>query len=257
MEFFDWNHPAKMDGWMAIFNNVGGTSVYQGYLGTYNGDNDIDVGTGGSNTSGNLNLVTQATPRFIIGYNGRAGLGALNEGRTLNVKGISGDLMAFGVEDPSSNARLLVSNDGHVGINHWYSSATMNVRGVSGDTYAFSIEDPSGVGRFFVGNDGRYGFNEVYNLYTLNIRGISGHVLYFTVEDPNANPFLDILSNGNAIFYNNLTVNGTVSKGGGSFKIDHPLDPTNKNLYHSFVESPDMMNVYNGNVILNGNGKRL
>ncbi len=25
----------------------------------------------------------------------------------------------------------------------------------------------------------------------------------------------------------------------GTFKIDHPLDPENKYLYHSFVESPD------------------
>ena len=46
----------------------------------------------------------------------------------------------------------------------------------------------------------------------------------------------------------NLVVTGTVSKGGGSFRIDHPLDPENKYLYHSFVESPDMMNVYNGNI---------
>ena len=29
----------------------------------------------------------------------------------------------------------------------------------------------------------------------------------------------------------------------GAFKIDHPLDPENKWLSHSFVESPDMMNV--------------
>jgi hypothetical protein len=51
------------------------------------------------------------------------------------------------------------------------------------------------------------------------------------------------------------TVTGTLSKGGGSFRIDHPLDPENKYLYHSFVESPDMMNVYNGNVTLDGDGK--
>jgi hypothetical protein len=50
-------------------------------------------------------------------------------------------------------------------------------------------------------------------------------------------------------------VTGNLSKGGGSFKIDHPLDPENKFLYHSFVESPDMMNVYNGNIILDGNGE--
>jgi hypothetical protein len=52
----------------------------------------------------------------------------------------------------------------------------------------------------------------------------------------------------------NLTVTGTVSKGGGSFKIDDPLDPANKYLSHSFVESPDMMNIYNGNVTLDADG---
>lgn len=55
-------------------------------------------------------------------------------------------------------------------------------------------------------------------------------------------------------FSGNVHVTGTLSKGGGSFKIDHPLDPTNKNLYHSFVESPDMMNIYNGNVVTNASG---
>jgi hypothetical protein len=44
------------------------------------------------------------------------------------------------------------------------------------------------------------------------------------------------------------TCKGTLSKGGGSFKIDDPLDPAHKYLSHSFVESPDMMNVYNGNI---------
>jgi len=56
-------------------------------------------------------------------------------------------------------------------------------------------------------------------------------------------------------FNQRVHVNGTLSKGGGSFKIDHPLDPENKYLYHSFVESPDMMNVYNGNVTLNAQGE--
>ena len=53
----------------------------------------------------------------------------------------------------------------------------------------------------------------------------------------------------------NLSVTGAVSKGSGSFKIDHPLDPANKYLSHSFVESPDMMNVYNGNVLLDAKGE--
>ncbi len=39
----------------------------------------------------------------------------------------------------------------------------------------------------------------------------------------------------------NLSIAGNLSKRGGAFKIDHPLDPENKYLSHSFVESPDMM----------------
>jgi hypothetical protein len=55
-------------------------------------------------------------------------------------------------------------------------------------------------------------------------------------------------------FQGRVHVNGTLSKAAGSFKIDHPLDPANKYLSHSFVESPDMMNIYNGNVTLDANG---
>ncbi len=57
-----------------------------------------------------------------------------------------------------------------------------------------------------------------------------------------------------AWFNGNVDVDGNLSKAGGSFKIDHPLDPANKYLYHSFVESPDMMNIYNGNVITDAQG---
>jgi hypothetical protein len=56
------------------------------------------------------------------------------------------------------------------------------------------------------------------------------------------------------LFNGPVHVAGTLSKLGGSFKIDHPLDPENKTLSHSFVESPDMMNIYNGNAVLDENG---
>ena len=52
----------------------------------------------------------------------------------------------------------------------------------------------------------------------------------------------------------NAHVTGTLSKGSGTFKIDHPQDPANKYLSHSFVESPDMMNIYNGNVVTDADG---
>jgi hypothetical protein len=52
----------------------------------------------------------------------------------------------------------------------------------------------------------------------------------------------------------NVDIIGTLSKGAGSFKIDHPLDPANKYLYHSFVESPDMKNMYDGDITTNDAG---
>jgi hypothetical protein len=55
-------------------------------------------------------------------------------------------------------------------------------------------------------------------------------------------------------FIGNVEVEGSLSKDSGSFKIDDPIDPANKYLYHSFVESPDMMNIYNGNVVTDATG---
>jgi len=53
----------------------------------------------------------------------------------------------------------------------------------------------------------------------------------------------------------NLTVTGTLSKSAGSFKIDDPMDPANKYLSHSFVESPDMKNIYDGVAGLDESGR--
>jgi hypothetical protein len=56
-------------------------------------------------------------------------------------------------------------------------------------------------------------------------------------------------------FDGDVKVTGRLTKGSGSFKIDHPLDPENKYLQHSFVESPDMMNIYNGAISLDEDGQ--
>lgn len=55
-------------------------------------------------------------------------------------------------------------------------------------------------------------------------------------------------------FDGDVRVLGSVIKNGGSFRIDHPLDPENKYLNHSFVESDEMMNIYNGNVVTDEQG---
>ena len=59
---------------------------------------------------------------------------------------------------------------------------------------------------------------------------------------------------GKVYVQGNMDVTGTLTKPAGSFKIDHPLDPANKYLSHSFVESPDMKNIYDGTVTTDGEG---
>ena len=85
---------------------------------------------------------------------------------------------------------------------------------------------------------GVYGQSNIgYGLYGSSSSGYAG---YFS---------------GNVAITGTLNVTGAVTKGSGSFKIDHPLDPENKYLYHSFVESPDMKNIYDGNVVTDENGE--
>jgi hypothetical protein len=73
----------------------------------------------------------------------------------------------------------------------------------------------------------------------------------FVANSTSANLFL--VRNDGAV-----TVSGSLSKGSGSFKIDHPLESMNEthNLVHSFVESPQANNIYRGKVeLLNGKAK--
>jgi hypothetical protein len=57
------------------------------------------------------------------------------------------------------------------------------------------------------------------------------------------------------LFDGDVQVNGNLSATGTkSFKIDHPLDPANKYLVHSCVESPDMKNIYDGVATLDAEG---
>lgn len=55
---------------------------------------------------------------------------------------------------------------------------------------------------------------------------------------------------GDVSVIGNLTVSGTKH-----FKIDHPLDPANRYLYHASVESSEVLNVYSANAVLDENGE--
>lgn len=118
-----------------------------------------------------------------------------------------------------------------------YGNATASSR----TTYGVYGESNSSVGRGVIGRSaylGVYGYStgasNSYGVYGYANSGGSGNYAGY--------------------FAGNVHVSGTLSKSSGTFKIDHPLDPENKYLSHSFVESPDMMNVYNGNATLGEDG---
>jgi hypothetical protein len=74
-----------------------------------------------------------------------------------------------------------------------------------------------------------------------------------SLSDDTAGVWLGNFSAGE--FWGDVNIYGNLTSGTKGFKIDHPLDPSNKYLYHSSVESPDMKNVYDGVVVLDDKGE--
>ena len=72
------------------------------------------------------------------------------------------------------------------------------------------------------------------------------HCAVFYDDNDLANPRFNFARNGN------LTVSGALSKGSGSFRIDHPLPAKNSthDLVHSFIEGPQADLIYRGKVDL-------
>jgi trimeric autotransporter adhesin len=128
-------------------------------------------------------------------------------------------------------------------------SAQWNVMGnvgVQGDT---AVSNGTGIlGTADTGHGGWFINNDTGISTTLVVQNLSGSG--WLMEADNATKGLMALDGAG-----NFEIAGAISKAGGSFKIDHPLDPANKYLYHSFVESPDMMNIYNGVVTLDPKGR--
>jgi hypothetical protein len=128
------------------------------------------------------------------------------------------DLAGYGVYGKNLN-----SGDGVVGEG-WY--------GVTGMGY----ESGTGV----------YGHNETSGLGGIGVQGWTDKG-YGVVGQ---------CSNGYAGYFDgDVDITGTLTGGKNSFKIDHPSEPEGKCLYHSYVGSSEMKNVYDGVVLLDGNGE--
>jgi hypothetical protein len=85
--------------------------------------------------------------------------------------------------------------------------------------------------------------------------GVEGFTFGSIRDSPDAAAVRGESANGFAgLFVGRVRVTGHLQKAGGGFTVDHPTDPKNKYLSHSFVESPEMLNVYSGTVTTGRDG---
>lgn len=170
---------------------------------------------------------------FLGGMNyfgGNVGIGATTPSTKLDVAGTSSTGLILGTNDSTASG---TSGSAVAGVKGVISAATPggSAAGVWGVATTTTASAGYGVAGYHAQNNGV---------------GVAGFI-----ASGGAGVAIYGQASGSAFagFYNgNVTVLGTLAKSGGSFKIDHPLDPAHKTLSHSFVESPDMMNIYNGNV---------
>ncbi|NQW42985.1 MAG: hypothetical protein HQ463_06095 [Bacteroidetes bacterium] len=186
---------------------------------------------------------TTTTNNFSAGIIGQAkGSANLNAG----LVGLGGYNASFNV------AGLFLSRQSLSGTNRNYGTYTSVLGG-----NAFTI------GHFLNVEASTNSISGTYGSYNLIAGTADANVFggYFDADATNSADNLGIYaraSNGaNNIagyFEGDVEVLGNLSKSGGTFKIDHPQDPANKYLIHSFVESPEMMNIYNGLITTDANG---
>jgi hypothetical protein len=213
-------------------STVGGNGVI-GFVGDAAGviGNSVS-GTGVEGITGTGNGVVGES----VGLDGNPpAAGVLGRSDTFGVRGVSGP--GTGVQGES------VTGAGVKGV----STQEAGVRGVSTSSngiLGLSLGAASGVSGFqFSSEDGSGVFGE--SVVGAGVDGFS---------------FSGIGVRGQGrdyagMFLGRVLITGSLSKGGGGFAIDHPLDPETKYLRHSFVESPDMLNVYNGNITTDVNGE--
>jgi hypothetical protein len=135
---------------------------------------------------------------------------------------------------PFPRTAIFAESGNNPAIHAICSGAEICIRGTSNSGVGVVGSSPFGTG--ISGNGGQFG-----------VRGRSDGVNGVAVQGTSDQGFA-------GRFFGNVDIQGTLSKKAGGFKIDHPLDPENKYLSHSFVESPDMLNIYNGNITTNANG---
>jgi hypothetical protein len=255
---------------VGVYGQASGTSAGIGVLGT----SDADGGQGVVGlTTGNDDGLTEdgAAVYGKASGNGGVGLRGISSSPNSSLPGYgvfgstsSGNMGAgvfgesFNTQDASASYGLFgrTQNPAGAGV---YGENLVGGIGVLGTSDA---DDGRGIVGRALGDDGTGVYGEAFGDRGVGLSGLSttfqGKGVYGLATGHMGVGVYGKANNSTdkaGYFEGNVHVNGTLSKNAGSFRIDHPLDPANKYLFHSFVESPDMLNVYNGNVVLDDRGR--
>ena len=178
-----------------------------------------------------LDFYTNYTARMSILQSGHVGIGTSNPSSQLAVVASASGIPAIYAQ----------ATDAAGGSGQWGSDG-IDVYASNGDTTSGSTDGGNGVTAYGGGGSqigGTGGIFQGGNPFGEGIHAIAG-----SGSDAAA-----------GLFEGNVIVLGSVVTSDTTFKIDHPLDPANKLLQHAAVESPDMKNIYDGNVTTDASGQ--
>jgi hypothetical protein len=191
--------------------------------------------------------------------------------RAAAIAGVTGTFQNTGntgyLGTANSGVEGYVTNSARDGVFGNNSAAGPGVHGVSGTQFGVYGQSSSQVGNSGGGVVGSCGFcSGVAGLSTTgngvfgSTQGTLDDSFGIGVAGQALQGGVGIFGNSTAagwagLFNGDVDVEGTLFKSAGAFKIDHPTDPANKFLVHSFVESDEMKNVYDGVVTLDRTGE--
>jgi hypothetical protein len=217
----------------------GGSTAFNGT--GLSGQSNNGIGVGGESSSGTGVLGRGGNSSGGIGVSGTGFTGVSGNSAALNGTGVYGQ--SINGPDAIGVYGLSTSGAGVRGDGNYTNGAGVIGNGNIGVYGAGN--GANGAGLFGSGNTGVLGTSNGTN--GAGVIG-SGNIGVFGISTIPVVGFA-------GIFSGNVLVTGALIKSIGTFRIDHPLDPANKYLSHSFVESPDMMNIYNGVVKLDSKGE--
>jgi hypothetical protein len=236
---------------------VYGISTHSGQFGV--GIRGISGALNGSGVQGQSTRTTgevTGISGFINSDEGQAVLGFSNSltGNGVGVSGSGNGDNSIGVYGGAGNGPYgtfgWTAADDATGVGGWNQSSTGATRGVSGLVYSVDGIALLGTSTATTGTT-----NGLYaTVASTTGRAVEGWATAGSGLNYGVYGRTSSAAGYAGWFQGRVHVNGTLSKSAGSFKIDHPLDPENRTLSHSFVESPDMKNVYDGLVTTDAAG---